>query len=55
MNAKEFGPPCIGICHMLREMNIPNPGYPFQHTGEETRTTPSPLSPNKSKCLCPMT
>ena len=51
LNAKEFGVPCVGICHMLREMNIPNPGYLFQHTGEETTPSPS-LFPNQSKCLC---
>ena len=33
LNAKEFGPPCVGLCYMYREMNMTNPGDPFQHTG----------------------
>ena len=33
LNSKEFGPPCVGLCHMFREMNVPNPGYKYQHTG----------------------
>ena len=35
MNAREFGPPCVGLCHYFRENNITNPGYKFQHTGKE--------------------
>ena len=56
LNAREFGPPCVGICQYFRENNMPNPGYPFQHTGE-IMTTPSPPPPllldnqNNRTCL----
>ena len=26
INAREFGPPCVGICQYFRENNMPNPG-----------------------------
>ena len=63
MNAREFGPPCVGLCHYFRENNITNPGYQFQHTGKEIdfvdeplgqgQPLPSTLPPlNMSTCFC---
>ena len=53
INSKDFGPPCVGICQYFRENNMPNPGYPFQHTGEiMTTQSPPPLLPqNNRTCL----
>ena len=25
LNSNDFGPPCVGLCHLLREMNVENP------------------------------
>ena len=38
LNSNDFGPPCVGLCHLLREMNVENPEtlleeYRYQHTG----------------------
>ena len=60
MNAREFGPPCVGLCHYFRENNITNPGYRFQHTGIEIdfvdeplgEPKPSSLPQNMSTCFC---
>ena len=60
MNAREFGPPCVGLCHYFRQNNITNPGYRFQHTGIEIdfvdeplgEPKPSSLPQNMSTCFC---
>ena len=65
MNAREFGPPCVGLCHYYRENNITNPGYRFQHTGKidtfldqpQGEPMPSsaslpPIRQNVSACIC---
>jgi|ERR1712214_36443 len=50
LNSKDFvdQPPCVGLCQMFRELNIPNPFHKYQHTGTKPTpmpTTKSPLSP----------
>jgi len=41
LNAREFGPPCVGLCYMYRELNMTNPGDSFQHTGVAPTMTPT--------------
>ena len=67
MNAREFGPPCVGVCHYFRENNMTNPGYRFQHTGKieinfldqpqgepmpSPASLPPPIHQNVSACIC---
>ena len=50
LNSKKFvdQPPCVGLCQMLRELNLPNTfDGRFQHTG--TRPTPSPTTKSTAR------
>ena len=50
LNMKKFvdQPPCVGLCQMLRALNLPNTfDGRFQHTG--TRPTPSPTTKSTAR------
>ena len=46
LNSKDFvdQPPCVGLCQMFRELNIPNPFHRYQHTGTKPTPRPTPQS-----------